>query len=253
MWVVLLAIVMLLTPTSAPAVADATPATTQSSGPIDQVEALLAQGDRAGAIRALNAVTDSASPRAIEVRAKVNQAADELLDEVDKLIAAKNYPAAADRLGELLTTMSGLPTASLARQHLAELCAKPEIQEQFKRKDHAAQGEGALAEARRLRDDGKPDEAYPRFQTVAKDYTGTPAGAAAAEAVKAFEADPKFIRSLKDRSAESKARPILNLAENYRSAGRNDLAVKKYREVIDQFPGTSFAETARAELAKLKE
>jgi TolA-binding protein len=245
----------MLMPTSAPGAAatPGTPATTQSSGPIDQVEALLAQGDRAGAIRALNTVTDRTSPGAIEVRAKVNHAADELLDEVDKLIAAKDYAAAADRLGELLTTMSGLPTASLARQHLAELCAKPEIQEQFKHKDHAAHGEVALAEARRLRDDGKPDEAYARFQAVAKDYTSTPAGAAAADAVKAFEADPRFIRSLKDRAAENKARPILNLAENYRSAGRNDLATKKYREVIDQFPGTSFAETARAELAKLKE
>jgi hypothetical protein len=31
------------------------------------------------------------------------------------------------------------------------------------------------------------------------------------------------------------------------------MAIKKYREVIDQFPGTSFAETARTELSRLKE
>jgi len=260
MWVVLLGIVLLLTPTSSPAV----PATTQAAeaqpaaaaapaddAAVQQVEALLAKGDRAGAIRAFYSV-DPASKRAIELRARINQAADALLDEVDQLIAAKNYPAAGDRLNELLGTMSGLPTASLARQRLAELCSKPEMQEQFKRKDHTAQGETALAEARHLRDDGKEDEAYARFQQVAKDYAGTPAGSAAADAVQAFEADPKFIRRLKDRAAEGKARPLMNLAENYRSAGRNEMAVKKYRQVIDQFPGTSFAETARTELEKLK-
>jgi outer membrane protein assembly factor BamD (BamD/ComL family) len=246
MWVGLLAIVLALTPPTSQ------PATTQASNPaIEQVESLLAGGDRAGAIRAFYAV-DPASPRSIEVRAQINQAADELLDEVDKLIAAKNYAAAADRLSDLLMTMSGLPTASLARQRLAELCSRPEIQQQFKLKDHAAQGEAALADARHLRDDGKEDEAYARFQSVARDYAGTPAGTEAADAVNAFESDAKFIRRMKDRAAEAKARPVLNLADNYRSAGRIDQAIRKYHEVIDQFPGTTFAETAQAELDKLK-
>jgi tetratricopeptide (TPR) repeat protein len=239
MWAGLLAIVLVA------------PATTQSSA-IEQVDALLAAGDRAGAIRAFNSV-DAASPGAIELRARINLAADDLLDDVDKLLAVKDYAAASDRLGELLSVMSGLPTASLARQRLAERCARPEIQEQFKHKDRAARGEVALVEARRLRDDGKEDEAYAKFQSVAADYSGTPAGVAAADSVKAFEADPKFIRRMKDRAAETKARPALNLAENYRSAGRIEMAIKKYREVIDQFPGTSFAETARAELSRLKE
>ena len=246
MWVAgFLAIVLALTPSTQPA-------TTQAANPaIEQVESLLAKGDRAGAIRAFNAV-DPASPHAIEVRAQINTAADDLLAEVDKLIAAKNYAAAADRLSDLLMTMSGLPTASLARQHLAQLCSRPEIQQQFKLKDHAAQGETALADARHLRDDGKEDEAYARFQQVAKDYAGTPAGAEAADAVSAFQSDAKFIRRMKDRAAEPQARPALNLADNYRSAGRIDQAIKKYRQVIDQFPGTTFAETAQAELDKLQ-
>jgi len=55
---------------------------------------------------------------------------------------------------------------------------------------------------------------------------------------------------MKDRAAAPKARPMLNLAENYRNAGRIDEARKRYQEVIDQFPGTSFADTAGAELEK---
>src|SRR4051812_42762443 len=143
MWVGLLAIVLQLTPATQPATTLATTQASQASNEaIQQVESLLARGDRAGAIRAFNAV-DPAGPRAIEVRTQINQAADDLLADADKLIAAKNFPAAADRLSDLLTTMSGLPTASLARQHLAELCSRPEIQEQFKHKDFAAKGEAA--------------------------------------------------------------------------------------------------------------
>ena len=45
---------------------------------------------------------------------------------------------------------------------------------------------------------------------------------------------------------------MMGLAQSYKSAGRPELAKKKYQEVIDQFPDTSYAETARKEQAAIK-
>ena len=70
-----------------------------------------------------------------------------------------------------------------------------------------------------------------------------------------IKSDPEFALKQAARQAQAdagKARSALSLAESYRRSGKTDLARKKYQEVIEQFPGSKEAETARAELAKLK-
>ena len=228
----------------------------QATADLDAVELLLAKQDREAAIRRFTQVAGEANKnpdfaqRSAAVRGEVNDAADALLDEVDQLIAGKKYPAAAERVRALLSTMAGLPTASLARQRLAEMVSHPDVQVELKKKEREKQADAALAEARKLRDDGKAEEAYAHFKAVAGEFNGTPAAAAAAEAVKTYEADPAFIRRAKDRAAAPKAKAALNLAENYRSAGMAEKAKEKYREVIQQFPDTSYAEIATRELNK---
>jgi tetratricopeptide (TPR) repeat protein len=230
----------------------------KANADLDETEKLLRSRDREGAIRRFTQVPEAATKdlnfadRAAGVRGKVNDAADALLADVDALIDKKQYPQAASRLSALLNTMAGLPTASLARQRLAELVAVPEIQVELKKKERADTAESALGEAKKMRDDGKAEEAYEKFQTVATQFADTPAATAAADAVKAYDADPAFQRKMKNRAAAPKARQLLNLAENYRNAGRLDEARKRYQDVINQFPGSSFADTARAELDKIK-
>ena len=45
---------------------------------------------------------------------------------------------------------------------------------------------------------------------------------------------------------------MLSMAANYKTAGKPDLAKKKYQEVIDQFPKTSYAEAAKKEMDAIK-
>jgi TolA-binding protein len=70
--------------------------------------------------------------------------------------------------------------------------------------------------------------------------------------VKKYEADPAFLQKLRDNAAMAKAKPALSVAENYAKNGMIPQAKKKYQEVIDQFPDTMFAETAKKALANLK-
>jgi TolA-binding protein len=83
------------------------------------------------------------------------------------------------------------------------------------------------------------------------DYATTPAAADAAAAVKIFDDDAAFQRKLRETNAASKAHSLLNLAQTYHTSNRDDLARKKYQEIIDKFPDTSFADQAKAAMAQL--
>lgn len=243
MWVV--ALISLLVPSTAPA-------GTQPAS-IETVEALLHADRREEALAAFCRITDvGLSDRAIELRVKINRAADDLLDQAETLLREGKHADATELLSRLQTSMSGLPTASLARQRLSELYARPEVQAQLKVHERQAQAAEALAEARRLRHEDQEESAYRAFKQVAADYADTPAGRAAADAVKAYDADPAFIHRQQERTIAPQARAALSLAENYVAADRADLAKKKYEEVIGLFPGTSFAKTAKQRLDSLK-
>jgi TolA-binding protein len=45
---------------------------------------------------------------------------------------------------------------------------------------------------------------------------------------------------------------MLSLAQTFARSYKTEQARKKYQEVIDQFPGTSYADTAKKEMAALK-
>jgi TolA-binding protein len=86
---------------------------------------------------------------------------------------------------------------------------------------------------------------------VAQDYPETTAGRDAASAVAAYEADAQFMQQVRDDAVAAKAKPMLGLADSYRTAGKLDQAREKYQEVIRQFPDTRFAETAKRRLEEM--
>jgi len=108
-----------------------------------------------------------------------------------------------------------------------------------------------LAIAQKLQSDGKHELAYARFKQVAKSFPDTPAANIAGDAVAKYEQDPAFVKRANETAAGGKAKGTLNLAQSYRNAGRREQARAKYREVIDSYPGTSYAETAARELAAM--
>jgi len=87
---------------------------------------------------------------------------------------------------------------------------------------------------------------------VAKTFPGTPDAAKASAGVAAYEKDPAFKRTVLEAEAGTKAKAALSMAKSYKSAGKTDLARKKLQGILDEFPGTTFAETARKELEALQ-
>jgi TolA-binding protein len=134
----------------------------------------------------------------------------------------------------------------------------PEAKAQFdaadkaeKDKERTARAADALASAQKLQAAKKDDQAYAQFKNIVSTFANTPAAATAAEEVAKYEKDATFVKHASGAAVDSKAKSILSVADSYKASGNTDLAKQKYQSVIDQFPGTSYAETAKKELKDL--
>ncbi|MCC7191325.1 MAG: redoxin domain-containing protein [Phycisphaeraceae bacterium] len=114
-----------------------------------------------------------------------------------------------------------------------------------KREDYANQ---RLAAADRYRETEKHPQAYRAYKQIVKIYAGTAASKAAAEQVKKYEADEKFMADLKQLEMEQDAKAMLSEAAGYRSAKREDLAIETYKKVIETYPDTEWAKEAKKAL-----
>ncbi|MDB5174683.1 MAG: thioredoxin [Phycisphaerales bacterium] len=234
---------------------------------LDQIEGKITTNDAKGAVKLLGKVPAAASAdtdfaaRAKDVQAKLETAAGALLEEVDPLIEKGNYLEAVSRLKDISNGLPGLSVSTKAKKKLSELMAKPETKAAIAEADKTAQeaerntrANEALTIAQKLKADKKDDAAYARFTQIAKEYEGTEAGTTAAAQVKAYEQkDPGFVKRANETAASGKAKAALSVAQAYARAGRTDLAKAKYKSVIADFPGTSFAQTAQQELSLLVE
>jgi hypothetical protein len=230
----------------------------KATADLDAAEQALADHDRGGAVQHFMHAAEGAKKdrqyfkRYAALKPRVEQAADELLAEADPLIDNKDYGKAANYLHGLAELFKGLPEETDARQKLAKLLADPDAKAAIDAERRENEAAVALNLARKLRDEQHATEAYRKFKSVAQDYPETTAGHDAASAVAAYEADPQFMRDVRDDAVAAKAKPLLGLADSYRTAGKLDQARDKYQDVIRQFPDTRFAETAKRRLEEMK-
>jgi thiol-disulfide isomerase/thioredoxin len=228
---------------------------------VERATSALSAGSPAEAMKLLADVPPAAlkdetlAKSVTQLQQKLSAAADAMLAEVDPLIADKKYDQAATKLRALSTGLAGFPAGAKAKQKLSELMSKPEARQQIQEAERIEKANQALAAAQKLQADKQDEPAYARFKSITKEFAGTAAATTAAEAVAAYESDPAFMEKLAGKQSQAdanKARSALSLAESYRRSGKIELAKKKYQEIIEQFPGSKEAETAKVELAKLK-
>ncbi len=224
---------------------------------LDGVAASLKDGDIIQAMKLMAAVTPDAkkdgvfAARAATVASSLEASGDKLVAEVDSMIAAKQYGAASSRLADLMKALPGTSVATKARAKLDEMNKSPEARAGIEAEKRNTAAAAALETATKLKAAGKDEQAYPLFKSVAKTYAGTAPGTTAAAVVVEYEKDTAFVKRVNEAAGGAKAKAAMSMAASYVEAGRTDLAKKKYQEVIDQFPGTSYEATAKTELAKL--
>ncbi len=224
---------------------------------LDKAEGAMKENAGAKAVKALASLPAAAkvdakiSERLSALEKQVDAYATKALDEIDPMIAGKQYAEAASKLGDLAQGLGKSASGEKARKKLAELMANPEVKTAFEtaRRNKAADDE--LAIAKQLQADKKNELAYLKFKSVAVNYPGTPAAEQSKSAIADFEKDPNLVKKANEAAVADKANAALGLANNYKKAGRVDLAKKKYGEIVAAYPNTSFAKLAQEALAEL--
>ena len=222
-----------------------------------EVEKKLDAGDARGAIKLMGKVPAAAmvnedfAAKAADVQKKLQQAGGAMLSEVKDQLALGKYVQAVPRLRELVVALAGLPAGNDAKKLLNEVTAKPEAKSAIALAEKSAKADDALETAEKLKAAKKHELAYARFKEIVKLFAGTDAAAKAQAQVIEYEKDPAFVKRATESAAATKAQSALRLADSYKKSGRTDLARRKYQSVIDDFPGTSYADAAKKALGEL--
>jgi tetratricopeptide (TPR) repeat protein len=211
----------------------------------EQAIALLAQFPAAAL------ADDKVAGRVHDQQQSLQDGAASIIAGVDALASAKQYNEAAAKLNSVIKGLAGTPAADQAKNRLNDLMNDPDAQVALQKDQRTRAAADWLSDAEHLQMAGDDMAAYKRFKQIVSAYPETPAAASAQQAVSVYEQDPTFVQKAKDAAIATKANSVLGLADSYRRSGRADLARKKYESVIDQFPGTQFADTARKAIADL--
>jgi thiol-disulfide isomerase/thioredoxin len=224
---------------------------------LDQIEQKTAAGDAKDALKLLGKIPAGAkidpafAARVDGAQKKLQASADAMLAQVQSQIDQGKYIEAVARLKELSDALTGLPEAGKANAMLSSLMAKPQARAAIAASERSAKANDALDTAQKLQAQKKDELAYARFNDVVRLYAGTDAASKAQAQIADYQKDTAFIKRVTENAAATKANAALHLASSYRGSGNIEMARKKYQSVVDDFPGTSYAELAQKALAEI--
>jgi thiol-disulfide isomerase/thioredoxin len=224
---------------------------------LGEIEAKSKAGDTAAAMKLLAKLPEEAkadgesAARMDAARKSLEADAEKLLAEVDPLVAKGDYVKAINRLKDLSKALAGTPAGAQARKKMNELLARPEARDQAEAADKASRAEEAIELAQGLQKQKKDDQAYFKFKAITRDFPNTDAAATAAAQVKRYESDKAFVKRVVEKESATRAKAALSMARSYKGARKIDQAKAKYQSIIEDFPGTTYADTAKQELASL--
>src|SRR2546421_4360503 len=235
----------------------------EATAALDKTESAIKSGDFAAASKLFAKIpsgTKSESTlveRFESIEKQINDYTTKLMDSAEKQVDLKEYASAIAKL-RAVSRLVDLPIAAEASKRLNTILTIPEAKAQFdaadraeKERERVARSNDALTAAQKLQAAKKDDQAYAQFKNILSSFASTPAAASAAEEIAKYEKDPAFVKHVTGAAVDSKAKSILSVADSYKASGNTDLAWQKYQSVIDQFPGTAYAETAKKELKDL--
>jgi len=194
---------------------------------------------------------DKIAARVHDQQQTLQDGAASIIAGVDALANAKQYKDAVTKLNLVIKGLAGTSAADQAKSRLNDLMNDPDAQAALQKDQRTRTAADWLGQAEHLQMAGDDMGAYKRFKQIVSAYPETPAVSSAQQAVSVYEQDPTFVQKVKEATIAAKANAALGLADSYRRSGRADLARKKYQSVIDEFPGTQFADTAHQAIADL--
>lgn len=113
--------------------------------------------------------------------------------------------------------------------------------------------EATLARAELSKQENLHLNAYKLYRWLLEQAGDTDAGLVAADRIAIYEADTNLMFQIRSKLSEEQAQFLLNLARQYLTAGKTDLARKCYDKIITDHPQTSTREEASRALQTIEQ
>ncbi len=114
-----------------------------------------------------------------------------------------------------------------------------------------AEAAESYRKANKLLKKKKYTEAIKLYEMIAKDYPDTKAGTKAKKKLKKIRKNKRIMTAMRNAEAKKKCTAWLDMARSLAKAGNPGSARKYYKRIIKNFGESSYAETAKVEMAKL--
>jgi uncharacterized protein YyaL (SSP411 family) len=211
------------------------------------------RSDYPRAISLLRNVVEDGKDRPIQTRARqllqrLEQQASERTQQARALADQGKTAEAVEKLNEVARVYAGTEAAREGKVLLGTLTSRTSQPED----DRPPQARALLRQAQQDYKDGQYLCCLDRCELVASKYPDLPEGAEAAELVREIKENPEWTRKACEQMSERLCLLYLSLAETWLRKGQPQQAVFYLERVIQAFPGSKQAESARVQLARLK-
>jgi tetratricopeptide (TPR) repeat protein len=174
------------------------------------------------------------------------------LAQAERNLAEKKYEDAVGLLLELRREFRGVDVARVAQKRLAALQKKrTEIAQIIQRQENAGQAESLLATALEQVRNRKFGSAYTKLEQITEDYSSTKTAAKARTLLERMQKDARIMAYVRDAQAARPCRTLLSQGEAYERTGQTSKARELYREILEKYPDTTYADEAAQRLARL--
>ncbi|MBI3096873.1 MAG: redoxin domain-containing protein [Planctomycetes bacterium] len=207
--------------------------------------------------RARAAIEEKKAKVAPDLAEKVTIAIDQIesqakvaLDAAAALVAAKKFSEAETALTEVKTKFAGTPAAKEAEGKIDAIHQDPEANAIVE----ATRQSAAAADLWKQAEAAEKAKAWPKaiglYRKIVETCPLVTKAAEAKQRIEDLEKDPEVQKAMKEEQARADCEKWLRNGDNYFKNKMYEKAIVEYKRVIEKYPGTAFAATARQKMAE---
>lgn len=194
---------------------------------------------------------DQAAPAQAKLDS-ISQSADKAMADIDGALSNKKYAEATKLLVTAESTYAGSAFGEKFKAKLDEIRTDPTIKAQVEQARAVAAAESDEAAGKAAEKQGDYKRAISIYERYVVTYPNSPHLAQVRDHLAALKSDKSIQAGIASREADDQCKSCLAMAANYVQSGFPEKARPYLQKVIDEFPNSSYAVTAREKLAELK-
>ena len=195
---------------------------------------------------------DELKSRCQDVLDLIEAIARDKLAQAQRAADERSFEDAVTTWLEVQREFRGMDVARAGRKRLEALQKKePDVAELIRRQSSIGLAETILASALELIQDREFGRAYEKLEQIVEEYGGTETATKAQTVMDRMQNNEGIMGYVRDHKASRTCRTMLSQADAYERTGRTGRARELYREVMDKYSDTTYAEEAAQRLARL--